>query len=456
MRFLVVSPNQLTVPDPVPPLGAAYAAGIARAAGHEVALYDACFAGERMHGELAATIAEFRPQAIGMSLRNVDEASYPRALSALPRYREAVRTVRAAAPGVPLLLGGSAFTLFPEALLAALDADHGVAGEAETALPSLLERLARGAVRRGEIVQGTGSDLTDSALPARELLDLARYAREGGSVNVQTKRGCVFSCGYCTYPMLEGRRVRVRHPERVVDELEAIVQTRGIDSFFFVDSVFNVPREHARALCEAILRRGLSLRWTSYVTPAGLTAELVDAMARAGCRSVDLGTDAASAGTLAGMHKGFDAEDVRRASRLLREAGIAFCHSLIFGGPGETWSTLEETVAVVEETRPAAAVAMVGVRVYPGTRVAAHARAHGVEVDPLSLTPVHWIEPAVADRLLERLKELVARSPLWVVPGVSRDLPEPLRKRLRARGAQGPLWEQLGRGSRPLPGDSRT
>lgn len=448
MRFLVVSPNQSRSPDPVPPIGAAYAAAAARRAGHEVDLYDACFAGEHLHTQLAARIAAFRPDVVGLSLRNVDDTAYPRATSSLPAYRAVADTIRRAAPGVPLLLGGPAFTLFPQALLAELGADHGLAGEADAALPELLAAIESGRAPRGEVTPGTPADLTALPAPARDLLDLGRYAREGGSVNLQTKRGCVFVCGYCTYPALEGRGVRARPPVAVVDEMEDVVDRHGIDSFFFVDSVFNAPPEHAAAICAELERRALPVTWTAYLSPAAVTPALAEAMARSGCRSVDLGTDAASPPTLRGLRKGFGVEAIRQATAALRGAGIPFCHSLLFGGPGETWQTFAETVANVVETGPTAVVAIAGVRVYPGTGIAAHAIAGGMPPEAIGLSPAFWIEPAVRDGLVERLAEVAARQQGWVVPGVTPDVPEPLRRRLRARGAKGPLWEQLAVGAR--------
>lgn len=449
MRLLLVSPNQAQMPDPVPPIGAAYAAAAARGAGHDVALYDACFAGPRLHEELAERITAFRPDAVGLSLRNVDDGAYPRARSCVPHYRAVADTIRRAAPGVPLILGGSAFTLFPGELLAALGADHGVTGDAEAGLPALLEAIAAGRAPKGEVTAGPPADLRALPPPARDLLDVARYAREGGSVNLQAKRGCVFSCGYCTYPALEGTRVRVRPPAAVVDEMAVVQAETGASCFFFVDSVFNVPVDHAIAVAQEIQRRRLAVTWTAYVTPAAVTPHLVDVMARAGCRSVDLGTDAASPATLRGLGKGFDVAAIQRASALFRSVEIPFCHSLLFGGPGETWDTFRQTVDTIAATEPAAVVAIAGVRLYAGTGIAAHAMAHGVARSAIGLEPAFWIEPAVREGLVERLAAVAAEHASWVVPGVTPDVPEPLRRRLRARGAVGPLWEQLS------PGHSR-
>jgi len=59
--------------------------------------------------------------------------------------------------------------------------------------------------------------------PARDLFDYPRYIRRGGMGNVQTKRGCVFKCSYCTYPLLEGNRFRARDAGDVADEIEALM-----------------------------------------------------------------------------------------------------------------------------------------------------------------------------------------------------------------------------------------
>lgn len=214
---------------------------------------------------------------------------------------------------------------------------------------------------------------------------------------------------------------------------------------------YRTVAEHAAAICAELTRRALPVTWTAYLTPAAITPALVEAMARAGCRSVDLGTDAASAPTLRGLRKGFGLEEIRRATGTLREAGIPFCHSLLFGGPGETWQTFDETVENIVATDPAAVVAIAGVRVYPGTEIARHAIAGGMSPDAIGLEPVFWLEPAVREGLVERLAAVAAQHPSWVVPGVTPEVPEPVRRRLRARGAKGPLWEQLATGARRGP-----
>ncbi|MBK7474074.1 MAG: hypothetical protein IPI73_28855 [Betaproteobacteria bacterium] len=89
------------------------------------------------------------------------------------------------------------------------------------------------------------------------------YQAGGGTWPLQTKRGCSMRCSYCAYPLIEGRRGRQRAPGDVVDEIERVLHATGVQgctrprTFEFVDSTFNVPSEHAIAICEEIIRRGV-------------------------------------------------------------------------------------------------------------------------------------------------------------------------------------------------------
>jgi len=126
VRLLLVSANQERSPDPVAPLGVCYVATAAAQAGHDVRVLDLCFS-EDVEADVAAAVAAHRPEAIGISLRNVDNCAYPDTVSYLPHYRRVVDACRAVSPA-PIVLGGSAFTTMPAFYLAALEAPYGVVG----------------------------------------------------------------------------------------------------------------------------------------------------------------------------------------------------------------------------------------------------------------------------------------------------------------------------------------
>jgi radical SAM superfamily enzyme YgiQ (UPF0313 family) len=437
LDVLIVSANRERLPDLVPPIGAAYAAAAAAQAGHRVSFADAAFASDQ---EIAAQARALRPDVIGLALRNVDDASHPSPRSYLAEQRALAAALRSAAPNAKLVLGGSAFSLFPEPYLAALGADHGIVGEAESALPSLLADLDHAPRVVGARLAKDWGRLR----PARHLVDMRRYSRQGSGANIQSKRGCAFRCGYCTYPTLEGARVRARPPADVVDEIESVIAEHHVHHFFFVDDVFNTPRSHALALCAEITRRQLDICWSAYVSPAGCTHELLAAMGRAGCTSIDLGTDAGCDEMLHNLGKPFVFADVRRVSSWCKALGIKLSHSLIFGAPGESWATARATVDNMAALDDEQVVIMAGVRIFPGTDVAAHAVKQGLRPDSIGLDPIFFIEPAVEEGLVEFLRKAAARHG-FIVPGLGLTVTPRQAARARAHGARGPLWEWLTR-----------
>jgi radical SAM superfamily enzyme YgiQ (UPF0313 family) len=458
MRVLLVSANQERSPDPVAPLGAAYVATATAAAGHEVRVVDLCFVSD-VAATLSAAIAELEPEAIGISLRNVDNCAYPATVDYLPHYRRVVAACRAASPA-PIVLGGSAFTTMPAYYLEALDVRFGVVGEGEVAFPTLLACLAAGrapddlpglALRdpaSGAVRINPPAWLTDldAVQVDRRWIDNRLYFERGGMANLQTKRGCHFKCTYCAYPVVEGRGMRTRDPAAIAAEVRTLLEEHGIDQFFIVDSVFNAPRGYAERVCTALLPLGKRIRWSCFVAPGNFTPELCELMVAAGCQSVDFGTDAAAGATLRAFRKSFNVDDVLAASAHCRRHGLSFCHSLVFGGEGETWETVGETIAVMDACRPTAVMAMCGVRVYPETPLARTLLARGEVASPAAFcTPYFYVAPAVRDGLVEMVAAAARARGNWLLPGQPTGDGEALFARLRGRGLKGDLWRYVPR-----------
>lgn len=448
----MVSANRERDPSPVFPLGLAYLAGPLAEAGHEARLLDLCFE-EDVPAAVLRALDEARPQVVLVSVRNLDNVTWPASRSYVEGVREVVGLCRERAV---VVLGGSAFSLEPLSLLAATGAHCGVVGEGEAVLPHLLERIEARAPLHGlpgVVVPGNGAAPpprlpASVGAPARELFDVARYLADGGAANVQTKRGCPFGCTYCTYPILEGSRVRTRPAAEVVAELKALVEEHGVDYVEFCDDIFNFPEAAARELCEAMIAAGLKLSWSAFVNPGHLDAGLVDLMVRAGCDAVELGTDSGSDPMLRSLGKSFTVDDVRRASRLCREAGVATAHYLLFGAPGETDATIDETVALMDELAPDAVIVMVGIRVYAGTELHEVALREGI-VAPgqCLLDPVFYPAEPELKRIAARVAEEAGKRRSWIVPGLDVNTSSGVLEMLRRRQSRGPLWKVLGRRS---------
>lgn len=434
MRILVISGSRAKLPDPVYPLGAAIIATALREAGHEIGCFDALRHG-RPGEALEGVLKSFEPEVCLLSIRNIDDTAFPNASNYFEDHELLAGVVRSW-KSVPLVVGGAGFSLMPEVFLDRLGADYGVVGEGEKAALDVVEKLGRGE----EPARLTkGGRLTEGFIRAdRELFDASWYYENGGVANIQTKRGCALRCIYCTYPLLEGRKNRGPGPEQIVDEMKEIA-AGGIRHFFFVDAVFNQPEEHAALICEEIIRSGLDVSITGYFAPKCTIPELPALLRRAGCDAVEFGTDALSDPMLESLEKGFTVSDVFECAGLYRAAGLEQCHNLILGGPGETLETIDESLRRMDELAPKAVIVTLGLRVYPGTRLASlSSREIG---DGAQLEPVFYFEPAVADHLLENAGEWVEKREGWICPGLGKRYNSRYLSRLRKRrNHKGVLW----------------
>ncbi len=321
-KILLLNVNQCQTPYPVYPLGMSHVAAALEAAGHEVTLLDMQRDGER----LDEAVRLFRPGLIGVSLRNIDDVDIEKRRFFVPDLLRAVERLREIA-AAPLVIGGSAFSLFPERLLQLSGADFGVRGEGEEAFVALAAALEQGLPHEqipGLVYRSDGSVkanppsacVTTRIRPPLCPTDLVEYyARRSSMLNVQTQRGCAFRCCYCTYPLIEGSQVRGRDAGSVANELEEGLR-RGVNYFFVVDSVFNTRRDHVAAVCEEIIRRDLQLNWCCFLRPAGLDDELMALMVRAGLRHIEFGSDSFCDSVLEAYGKGFTFSDIEHSSAL--------------------------------------------------------------------------------------------------------------------------------------------
>jgi radical SAM superfamily enzyme YgiQ (UPF0313 family) len=447
-RILLISANRCTAPDAVFPLGLAHLNAALRKAGHSCLWLDS-LAGTAC---LEETLENYRPDFVGVSLRNVDdvlirqrETFFGDAVTLGERIRQKTRS--------PLIAGGSGFSIFPQQLLELTGADFGVCGEGEESLISLMATLERGGDPSripGVVFRENGKVVVNapSAGPLAGEVDeedrpaaiAAPYLEASGTLNLQTQRGCVFRCCYCTYPLIEGKRHRRRQPETVATELEQL-QRMGAKHVFVVDSIFNSSPHHVTEVCEAILRRKVKMSWGCFLRPQGLTPELMSLMARAGLTHVEFGSDSFCDEVLEAYQKDFAFDDILHSNELARRENVEACHFLICGGPGETEATLEQSLRNSRRLNGTVIMAVVGMRIYPGTHLFERAVAEGqIERDADLLQPMYYLAPGLTETaVFAQLQEFAHLSPNWIV-GDPSPAYRNLVGRLRQRGVVGPLW----------------
>ncbi len=464
-RIALVNLNRMQ--PPIAPLGLDYVASAAGGAGIHVDLIDLCLESEP-ESALRAFLSGGRYDLIGLSLRNVDDSFWPSGASFLPEAEVWVRRVRDGTDS-PLCLGGVGFSIFAASIVQRTGVDFGIRGDGELALLGLVRALEKG--RQLETVPGliwrekerwienrpAWSDTWPQAT-VRDFVDNRTYFRRGGQIGIETKRGCDRPCIYCADRLAKGARNRRRSPTAVADEFESLL-AQGIDVFHLCDSEFNVPGEHARDVCEELVRRRLGerMRWYGYLAVLPFDAELAGLMRRAGCVGINFTGDAAAAGMLVRYRQPHRSSDLAEAVRLCRQEGIAVMVDLLLGGPGETVETVRETIGCLQRIGPDCVGAGLGVRLYPHTPVldqlggeqalgsAAGVRRH--YSGPIDLLqPTFYIAPELGPRPATMIGELIGDDSRFFPP--SEELSPGSGSQDHNYNAHQPLVEAIAQGAR--------
>ncbi|MFP4056034.1 MAG: B12-binding domain-containing radical SAM protein [Candidatus Brocadiia bacterium] len=434
-RVLLVNPNRMR--PPVSPVALDHLGEHLRRTGLEVGLLDLAFEPSPREAIDAALREPWL--LVAVTVRNVDDSFRASQDFCLERTRGLVRRIQAGAD-CPVVLGGCGFSLFPRAAMAYCGASYGVQGEGEEPLARLARCLAEGRSpegvpgllrrREGRIVaEGPPlrHDLARMPPWRRDVVDNPRYLAEGAQVGFETKRGCPRPCAYCADPVAKGTRVVARTPPQVADELEALLG-QGVDVLHTCDAEFNVPPDHALAVCQALAARGLGerLRWYAYAVPDGFDEPLAEAMRRAGCAGIDFTADHADPAMLARLGRSHTAADLRRAAAACHRHGIPFMLDLLLGGPGETRESLRRTIDLARELRPARVGTSVGVRLYPGTPLvrglaaagplAENPSVSGLADNAAMLRPVYYVEAALGEGVEDYVRSLIAGDERFLFP----------------------------------------
>lgn len=339
----------------IPPLGLMYLSAQLRRNGIPAVLVNEEVDGERLPSLLAAARSR-PPLLLGIS---ANEASTPRILELLRRARNQ--------SDVRIAIGGPA-SLAPERFLEA-GADVVCLGEGDETILDLVA-WARGE-RQAQDVPGAVFRTKDGfvASPGRPLLeDLDRLPTPDWEsyppdripfdnlypsvqrpfASLMTSRGCPMRCSYCSSPTLWRHAVRRRSVESVLAEIDYLVGRFGVRFIDVYDDVFNLGRDWTTRFCEALIAKGVPVRWSAYFYPAGFDAEILRLAKSAGLRVLKIGVQSGSPSVLTAI--GRLPATLEQARLYLDETtrlGLFSAADFIFGLPGETPETLDESIRYI-------------------------------------------------------------------------------------------------------------
>lgn len=407
--YLLDDPKQVEKMKPYPPLATLITAAVLRERGHGVALFDAMLAPGT--DAFAAMLHAVRPRVVALV---EDSFNFLTKMCTLRMRESALAMVRAAhAAGCRVVVNGSDASDHPALYLAA-GADAVLLGDSETGVPELAElwlrdpaapldgvaglalpadparsnRLAvlggRCEPRGDATVRRTHArpavrDVDALPLPAWDLVDAEAYRRAWTgahgrlSWNVVTSRGCPYGCNWCAKPLF-GRRYDQRSPRNAALEIRRLRDTVAPDHLWFADDIFGLTAEWIQAFADEVARLDARTPFTIQTRVNLMRPATVAALAAAGAEEVWLGVESGSQRILDAMDKGTRIDQVRTATRTLKQHGIRACWFIQLGYLGEEWDDVLMTRDLVREERPDD----IGVSVaypLPGTRFHAKVQA---------------------------------------------------------------------------------
>ena len=360
--------KQLRKMQPYLPLGTLYAATALREHGISVAAFDTML--EEPSAKFVSMLEAHRPRIVAVYEDDFNFLSK----MCLTRMRDVAWEIARAARaiGAVTVVHGSDSTDNP-GLFLENGFDYVLCGEAEETLLQLCRSILDaeqapvldGLVRLDDqnLLVRSGQWLSKNPawsalpLPARDLIDMEPYrkawvkAHGYFSANMVSSRGCPFHCNWCAKP-ISGNKFHLRPAAAVAEEMRLLKMSAGVEHIWFGDDVFALDRHWVEQFAEEVAKKDAAVPFKIQSRADLMSEATVRHLKTAGCAEVWMGVESGSQTVLDAMDKGLKLSSVRSARRLLKEAGIRACFFLQFGYPGESWAELQQTIALVRETRP--------------------------------------------------------------------------------------------------------
>jgi radical SAM superfamily enzyme YgiQ (UPF0313 family) len=259
--------------------------------------------------------------------------------------------------GKKVVLGGVHPTLLPDEALRY--ADSVVVGEAEGVWEQVLEDFRKGALQR---TYHHPKPSLDRYIP----LKFRKHTKKRlfNVIPVMTTRGCPYSCEFCCVSDIFGKEIRHSPISNVVRDIE---DSRGKIFIFLDDNIIGKP-SYAKELFKAIT--AYKIKWVGQASISFVhDAELMKLAAESGCAALFFGLESVAEAQLKTMRKSIkEIKGIEDAIKRVKDLGIHFHASMVFGFDGDTKETFPETLSFLERNKVGTASFNV-LTPYPGTRI---------------------------------------------------------------------------------------
>lgn len=324
----------------LPPTGLAYLAGFLDEAGYEVIIVD--MAAQNLGWtEFDRVISAEKPAVVGI-------------YCALTRVEQALKVSEISKRnGAFTVLGGPEPTMNGKVILSNKYVDAVVRGEGELTFLNLVQKVEE----KGNLKTVKGISYKDNdriiVNPTRPLIEnleklpfppwnifpISKYRIFGyvPLLSLASSRGCLLNCDFCAVPQMYQHTWRGRSPENVVDELEYLTSQYNPSIIFFSDDSFMANLKRVEEICDEIQRRKLDFFWLC-LARTDISLNLIEKLKKAGCVALLFNLESQMMGNKVIIQTAF------KNAKKAKVFGVA---NLVFGFPGETYSTCLEDLRFI-------------------------------------------------------------------------------------------------------------
>lgn len=373
-----------------PPLWGAMLAGYLRNKGYSVVMLDAELEG-LTYLATAEAISEMRPLLTVIVVSGTNPSASTMNMTGAGKIAEYLREI---SPGLQVLFHGIHPSALPERTLREESIDFVCQGEGFYTLPDLIEALKAcdfqpniaglWYLKDGKVVAGLRPpvfpDLDELPMPAWDLLDMTKYRahnwhclknihdRQPYAV-ISTNLGCPFNCAFCCINAIFGRPgIRHRSPEKVIEEIDFLVENYGIRNIKIADELFALKESHVSRICDLIVERGHDLNIWAYARVDTINEKMLEKMKNAGIDWVAYGFESGSKKVLKGVTKGYDLDKLWSVVEMTYKAGLHIGANFIFGLPDDDFDSMRATLDLAKQIN-AEWANFYATMAYPGSRL---------------------------------------------------------------------------------------
>jgi anaerobic magnesium-protoporphyrin IX monomethyl ester cyclase len=367
---------------PSVPLSIVFLGSFLEKQGYEVGLFD-----EQIEllteRRIQDVVNEFNPGVIGFTCTT----------PGMVRSHEIAADIKKINPAIKVVMGNIHPTVLPEETLKDPNVDLVVRGEGEFSFLEYLQALEN----RGDISKLAGISHRINGRynhtinrPYENNLDVfppvnwKLLTDFNDSYHIEwilTSRGCPYKCVFCSARSVSGFKYRYNSPQRVIEEVDAVVQDHGAKFFSFADDNFVVKKDRTREICKHLMERGYhkTTTWLCQTRADAVDEPLLELMREAGCEYISFGIETGTQRLLDLIGKSVKIETIEKAVNMAHRVGIKTRGSFMLGLPTET---REDSLATIDfALRLPLDIAKFNLAVpYPGTELLNMAIAEGLQV----------------------------------------------------------------------------